>query len=637
MVEDESACTASGHEAEHATQKPWGWAGSVGAFLAEPRDTWLKALDRHCVSLHGQLTSGSQTEAWRDEWTVTQSALTSLAATMPIERWSIVFEFELPFEGGRRPDAVLLAGQTVIVLEFKQSRLVTGAHLDQVEAYARDLADYHEASHFRRVEPVLVATNEIELDLTRGSVHIAGRGSLAAIIERLSTPGLIDSTAWLDAPYAPLPALVAAARRIFQHERLPHIRRALDERIPERISQVQSLVAEAEATERRRLILITGVPGAGKTLVGLRLVYEHGEGAPKATLLSGNGPLVQVLQSALGSSVFVRDLHKFISSYGTGKRVPTQHVLVFDEAQRAWDRDYMFSKKGIAASEPDMLVEIGARIPTWSVLVGLVGGGQEIYSGEEGGIAQWVEAIGRSPDPSAWEIFCPPLLASAFSDFTVTPLDDLELTASLRSRRADEIHEWVRRVLESDIEGAHLLSHEIQQGSFPLYVTRDLEAARSYLDERYPSQERDARFGLLVSSHAKSLALLDDADFRLATDFMAKKYFKIATWFNAARDSTDSCCALRVAVTEFDCQGLELDLPVVCWGEDAVWSNSGWKYLPKRRQYKLQNPIQLLQNSYRVLLTRGRDGLIIWVPAQLSQLDATYDVLLAAGMRPLPV
>ena len=636
MAENESACTASGRDTGYTTQKPWGWAGSVSAFLAEPRDAWLKALDRHCVGLHGQPTSASQTGAWRDEWKVTQRALTALSATTPTEGWSIVFEFELPFEGGRRPDAVLLAGQTVIVLEFKQSRLVTGAHFDQVEAYARDLSDYHEASHFRRVEPVLVATNEIEFDLARGRVHLAGRESLAAVIERLATPGLIDPTTWLDAPYVPLPALVAAARRIFQHDELPHIRRALDERIPERISQVQSLIAEAEAAGRRRLVLITGVPGSGKTLVGLRLVYEHGEGALKATLLSGNGPLVQVLQDALGSSVFVRDLHKFISSYGTGKRVPTQHVLVFDEAQRAWDRDYMFSKKGIAASEPDMLVEVAERIPTWSVLVGLVGSGQEIFSGEEGGIAQWVEAIRRSPDPSAWEIFCPPLLASAFSDLTVVDLDDLELTASLRSRRADKIHEWVRCVLTSDVEGAHALSRDIQHESFPLYVTRDLGATRTYLAERYPSQERDARFGLLVSSHAKCLAALDDADFRLATDFMARKYFKIAKWFNAARHSMDSCCELRVAITEFDCQGLELDLPVVCWGEDAVWADTAWKYSPKRRQYKLQNPTQLLQNAYRVLLTRGRDGLIIWVPPQLPQLDATYDVLLRAGMRPLP-
>lgn len=635
MVGDASGCTSSQSESGCARARPWGWAGSVSAFLRESRDEWLKSLGRHNLGLYGKPTSASQSDAWRDAWKVIHKALAALAATKSVEGWSIVFEFELPFEGGRRPDAVLLAGETIVVLEFKQSRTITGAHFDQVEAYARDIADYHEASHFRRVEPVLVATNEIELDLLHGRVHLVGRDRLGAAIERLASPGLIDQTTWLAAPYAPLPALVAAARRIFQHEKLEHIRRALDERIPERIARVQSLISEAEATARRRLILITGVPGAGKTLVGLRLVYEHGEGAPKATLLSGNGPLVQVLQDALRSSVFVRDLHKFITSYGTGKRVPNQHVLVFDEAQRAWDRDYMFSKKGIAASEPDMLVEIGERIPDWSVLVGLVGGGQEIYSGEEGGIAQWVDAIRRSPDPQSWEIYCPPELASAFAGLDVTELGDLELTASLRSRRADEIHEWVRLVLENDIGGARSISESIDQGSFPLYVTRDFQAIRSYVTDRYPIEERDARFGLLVSSHAKSSAVLGEADFRLATNFMAKKYFKIATWFNAPRESLESCCEMQVAVTEFDCQGLELDLPIVCWGEDVFWNNSSWTYEPKRRQYKLQNPRQLLQNAYRVLLTRGRDGLIIWVPPEFSQLDATYDTLLAAGMRPL--
>ena len=214
-----------------------------------------------------------------------------------------------PLRAAGRPDVVVVAGQSVIVLEFKGAPIAGAAQRDQVEAYARDLREYHEASHWRDVHPVLVLANSKAPATTMGDLRVCGRASLADVLRTLASDGQTDFEEWLSAPYAPLPSLVSAARRIFQHERLPHVRRALAARIPETVKLVDDLILEARQAGQRRLVLVTGVPGAGKTLVGLRIVYERAEAKAESTFLSGNGPLVKVLQSALGSTVFVRDLH----------------------------------------------------------------------------------------------------------------------------------------------------------------------------------------------------------------------------------------------------------------------------------------------------------------------------------------
>jgi DUF2075 family protein len=538
---------------------------------------------------------------------------------------SLVLEYELPFEGGRRPDVVLLLGGAIVVLEFKGSPAVEQAHLDQVSAYRRDILEYHEASRDLPVHAVLVMSSDDSVDELAGDVQIVGRDSLAACLSELACPGSIDLDAWLRAPYAPLPSLVEAARRIFQHDPLPHVRRAIAARVPETVGLISALASEARDEQRRRLIFLTGVPGAGKTLVGLRVVYEHHTDEASSTFLSGNGPLVTVLRDALRSGVFVRDLHKFITSYGTTDRVPAQHVVVFDEAQRAWDREYMQTKRGIARSEPELLISIGERIPNWSTLVGLVGSGQEIHSGEEAGLSQWRDAVLAASEE--WELFCPPGVATEFSDLNVTTHDDLSLDVSLRSRRAETLHLWVQNLLDGALPEAEKLSDQIREDDFTLYVTRDLDAARDYLQERY-SGEDDARYGLVASSHATNLQERDVDNSWIATSRM-----NIAKWFNADREDPKACCALVQPVTEFGCQGLELDMPVVCWGNDLRWEGNGWVPRPRRRRYALDDPVRVLLNCYRVLLTRGRDGAIIWVPLD-PDMDETQAALIDAGAAP---
>lgn len=434
----------------------------------------------------------------------------------------------------------------------------------------------------------------------------------------------------LKSDYQPLPILIAAARKIFQNEPLPAIKRALSAGIPEAVEELGQIVEDAAKNGKRSLAFVTGVPGSGKTLAGLTLVYERVKKMSNATFLSGNGPLVEVLQDALKSRVFVRDLHAYIKSYGLTQKVPSDHVIVFDEAQRAWDAGYMLSKKQVDRSEPDLLVDIGEKIPDWSALVGLVGEGQEIHAGEEAGISQWNDAVQPSSGRQTWEVHCSERLKPQFSNVKVKTYKHLDLTVSLRSHRADSLHEWVVALLAGQISEAARLAHKIQAQMFPMYLTRDLDDAKHYLEDRYDG-DLQARYGIIASS--KSHKLL--AQYGVHSDFMATKNVRIAKWFNEPKGNPRSCCELKDVVTEFGCQGLELDFPLIAWSDDMKWSDKSWVFTKFRAKYELEDPEQIRRNAYRVLLTRGRDGFVIFVPPH-SSMDETEHALLASGIEVLP-
>lgn len=612
----------------------YGWAGSAGDFLTLTEPQFLASLDAHHRALWNAPAAGSQRKAWSDEFHVMGHALRACVQALPTEaaRWGVVFEFEMPFEGGRRPDVVVLAGEALVVLEFKSSSLPDQAAVDQAFAYARDLSDYHQASHELVPYPIVVLTGAAPgMAVNWDQVVVTAPEGLERYLFDAHRPGSVDLAGWLSAPYDPLPSLIEAARRIFRHEPLPHVKRALAAGLPETVELLARLTEEAADRGERLLAFVTGVPGAGKTLVGLRLVYERSSEAGRATFLSGNGPLVEVLQDALRSRVFVRDLHAFIRTYGINKttEAPREHVLVFDEAQRAWDRQYHLTKRQVDASEPDLLVRIGERVPAWSALVGLVGDGQEIHSGEEAGLSQWHDAA-RSPNAAhQWKVHCPPKLASTFDGLPVQSHEGLDLKVSLRNRRAERFHDWVALLLAGNVSQASRRAFPIQADGFPIYLTRDLDEAKEYVRDRYVGQPAK-RFGLLASSHAKGLV-----QFGVDNGFMATNRMNIAKWYNAPSDDPRSCCELQQPVTEFGCQGLELDLPILCWGSDILWRNGQWQLSPVRRRYPQTDPRQLLINTYRVLLTRGRDGVVIWVPP-MPTLNETEHILLAAGVRAIP-
>lgn len=612
----------------------WGWAGSVGEFLSASDAVVIDGLASHHRALWLQSPSGSQSTAWTDEIAVLRAALTACTVTNPeiANTWSIVLEYELPLEGGRRPDVVVLTGESLAVIEFKSIAIPSQADLDQVAAYARDLGDYHAASHGSAIKPILLATGAAphfggEVD----GVTIAAPEALPHYLLASEVEGEHDLAVWLDSPYEPLPFLVDAARRIFLHQPLPHVKAAQSVGIPETVELLGRLSDEAAERGERILALVGGVPGAGKTLVGLRLVYERTVQHGRATLLSGNGPLVTVLQDALQSRIFVKDIHAFIRTHALNQRrkPPSEHVIVFDEAQRAWDRDQMSLKRDVGKSEPELLIEIAESIERWAAVVGLLGHGQEIHAGEEAGIGQWHDAVRPPSATQPWTVHAPPSLVDEFTDVAVVAHPELDLTTSLRSRRADDLHQWVALTLEGTPALANRVARAILADEFEIYLTRDLAHAKDYVRALY-SDRPVARYGLIASSSSKR-----PQKHGVDNGFMGTSRMNVAAWYNAPQDDPRSCCALEKPVTEFGSQGLELDMPIVCWGEDYAWDGNGWRLRPPRRRIPQREPRQVLQNAYRVLLTRGRDGMVIWVPPD-DDLDATEVALLACGARPLP-
>jgi hypothetical protein len=615
----------------------YGWHGVLQSFLATSAATWLEVqTERHLASLLMPVDDEQMT-AWKNCFPIMREAVAELVRRRPeAGRWSIVFEYELPRERGRRPDVVILAGSVILVLEFKDFAAPLQAHIDQVEAYARDIRNYHGASHNHPVHALLALTASKADTTENGDVRIVAPPNLAAELLACADAGhagrglSLDLDAWLAADYAPLPSLVQAARAIFRHEPLPQIRRAQSSGISDTIAKLVAIGQQAMLRNELHLALVTGVPGAGKTLAGLQFVYENHFGDTgsrrSAVFLSGNGPLVKVLQYALKSTVFVQDVHGFLRQYGGEEtRVPSEHIWVYDEAQRAWDSERVLEKRGHRRSEPQDFLNIGVRMSSWALAVGLIGEGQEIHLGEEAGLGQWHDAIASSG--RRWTVHCSGKIAHLFPSATVEPSEALNLTASLRSHLAEDVQVWISQVLDGEIELAHATSGRVASQGFETYVTQSVDVAMAYVRDRY-KEALDKRFGLLASSKAKNLE-----KYGVRNGFNYTKTLKEGPWYNDPPDSPRSCCALHDVATEFACQGLELDFPIVCWGDDLTWNGSNWSSPPQPRS-AAHNPHRLRLNSYRVLLSRGRDGFLVFVPPE-SSMASTVGALRDAGLRPL--
>lgn len=616
-----------------------GWHGSIDDLMKVSGEELISAIIDFYRKSTGENPASTQTGAWADSLSCLREQFEILRDMLPGSgQWALAFEYELPREGGRRPDLVVLARNRIVVLEFKQKHTIEQADIDQVVAYARDLENYHEASHGHTVLPVLVPTKKDGEVECLFDVTVVPPRRIAEFFAGLpvSNEPEIHLPTWLASDYSPLPTLVEAARRIFRDEPLPQIKRAASAGVDKTIDYLLSVAKKAKSAGERHLALVTGVPGAGKTLVGLKFVHEHhfdepGWGANSAVFLSGNGPLVEVLQDALGSKVFVQAMRNFIKQYGLRKATPREHVLVFDEAQRAWDLNQVREHHKVSRlsedlrSEPGMLVEIAERLRGWALVVGLIGEGQEIWVGEEGGLEQWNTAIRESRLP--WIVHGPTYLASEFGAASRYVSEDLlNLTSSLRTHLAEDVQKWIGRLLNGELPGLRTLADRIHAQGFRMYLTTSIDRAKDYVQKRY-SGEPHKRYGLLASSRAGDMKKFGVCN--------RDRLFRKAAWYNAPPESPYSSCAMHLVASEFESQGLELDLPIICWGNDLYWSESEWKTKPYTGKRPLKDPHRIRLNSYRVLLSRGRDGFIIFAPPT-KELEETVRVLHDAGVRPLP-
>jgi hypothetical protein len=634
--------------------RAWYYA-SIGDFIGSRVDSVLGTL-----AANGSFALlETQRDAWVAEIEYLRGRLAGLEGT-------ILFEYSIP-RMGRRIDVVLLVGGVVFVVEFKVGAATfDSSSLDQVWDYALDLKNFHAASHDLPIVPILVATavqNPAPPLLHRDpdgvyrpiGVNAASLRDAIDLVLSMTGGAAIDGEAWLRSPYWPTPTIIEAARALYAQHSVDAIARhdAGAENLRVTSSHIEELVSEAKRARQKVILFVTGVPGAGKTLVGLNVATRRRDldaDAP-AVFLSGNGPLVAVLrealtrdeverQRALGKSVrkgrvaesvkaFIQNVHHFRDdAVSDSINPPAEHVAVFDEAQRAWTlamtESFMARKKGVVGfdqSEPEFLISYLDRHADWAVVICLVGGGQEINRGEAG-IDAWLDAVeSKFPD---WRMHISSRLTD--SEYAAgraiervrsrphTTLDDcLHLSVSMRSFRAENVSEFVKAVLDRERRAASE-ALERMEGQFPIVATRDLEAAKEWVRERARGSER---YGLVASSKAM----------RLKPHAIDVRYeINPVHWFLNDKDDTRSSYFLEDAATEFQVQGLELDWTCVTWDADLRYHGHSWGFHDFRgsRWTNVNNTDnqRYLLNAYRVLLTRARQGMVIFVPPGSAR-DAT--------------
>lgn len=482
-----------------------------------------------------------------------------------------------------------------------------------------------------------------------------GHKELASFLSDLTAQigeGQLSIEEWDSAPYKPVPDIVDAATSVFRGHDVREIARADASNLNEASARVVELVREARSENRRRLIFLTGVPGSGKTLAGLQAVHDavaNGvDAAGDIVYLSGNTSLVVVLREALAqdekrrSNQNLKDIRRdirariqhindFLKEYVLGDDSPPyEHAIVFDEAQRAWDTSQGERKFGREDSEPAILLDLMARHEDWCALIGLVGGGQEINSGENG-VAGWGQALRGLPESGrGWQVYGPSAVFEGGESTGRLELGDipsgiekhvdnrLRLRVPMRSYRSPRLAEWVDLVLRGSAQGAADLASEL--GAYPIVLTRSLQALKTWLRHRTRGHRR---CGLVATSGARRLRAYGLGQRLTATDSR-----KIAYWYLKGRQDVRSSYALEVPANEYTCQGLELDFVGLCWGGDLKWDRyqDQWAFEQFRgnqwQAVRGEGRRRYIMNKYRVLMTRGREGLAIWVPAG-SQKDHT--------------
>jgi len=642
--------------ADPSTRKGYALATPLADFCKASPDALLGQLSaQSALRLRSGQTENEQLLAWTESISWLREAAGELVREESrAAQWTLCLEFEIPRRSGRI-DAVLVAGDVLFVIEFKSSK-ATAEALRQAEDYALELCDFHDASHELAIFPVVCASKAKVVDgklLTAtgaaqpSSCPASALGSqLLRIWEsrRDVALGPIDAAAWLASPYRPTPTIVEAARSMYAGHSVRELGRseANADSLSRTQEAVQGVVERARRERNKTICFITGVPGAGKTLAGLNLVYSLRAECP-STFLSGNGPLVRVLQEALAediasrkgvsksegrrqSSTLITNVHRWLDLYidKQAKTAPNEDLVIFDEAQRAWSREHSMRKFKRDASEPQMMLEAMGRKEA-PVVVALVGNGQEINTGEAG-LLEWGKALTEhhtdwsvvaSPEVLAGERFAGSALfphESAIPRDRVTEVADLHLDVPQRSYRSTDVARWVEHVLGNEPDQAALLMEHLQR--YPIVLARDLDVARDWLREHSRGLRRR---GLLVSSQAR----------RLRSDGIpVSERIDEVNWFLKPDDDVRSSNFLELALTEFGVQGLEVDWSCTAWGGDLTRKGTSWDI----RKFKGTKWTQVRDgadrdyalNRYRVLLTRAREGMVIWVPRG-SHRDATRD------------
>lgn len=623
------------------------YANTIKQFLHDSDSSILGELVRH----HEFALEDLQRNAWIKQIQILKHLFAGYT-----ENTFILFEYAIP-RMGKRVDVVLLIKGSILVLEFKVGeKNYSNYAIEQVLDYSLDLKNFHEQSHHRHIVPIVIATEAPQSqnaltsydDLVYSPLKANKNNLKTILLEAIAQipESTIDFVAWKESVYKPTPTIIEAAQALYKGHDVSEISRADSGAI--NLSRTSDAIAEiidhSKKCNQKSICFITGVPGAGKTLAGLNIANERHnvDAGEHAVFLSGNGPLVMVLQEALArnevkdskntssrvtknkalskTKAFIQNIHHFRDDSIQSEQPPIEKVAIFDEAQRAWTLEqtssFMSRKKGIQGfqmSEPDFLISVMDRHQDYAIIICLIGGGQEINTGEAG-LPEWFSAIEKKYPH--WHVYVSDMLMDAeytggnniYAEINPSKLHiqkDLHLSVSVRSYRAEKVSEFVKNIIDNEKDTAKQLLSEIKY-DYPIFLTRSLETAKNWLKQKARGSER---IGLVASSGAYRLR---------PHGIHVKTSIDPKNWFLNAKEDVRSSYYLEEAATEFDIQGLELDWTCVAWDADFRFNKLHWEHKnfrgstwqnvndPTRRQY--------LKNAYRVLLTRARQGMIIFVP-----------------------
>lgn len=621
------------------------YSADLFQFLHENPQTILGII---CENDSFSETTLLQKNTWSEEINILQKEFARF------DEGRIIFEYTIP-RICKRVDVVFLHKNVVYLLEFKcgETEYKKGAN-EQVLDYALDLQNFQKESHDKIIIPIVVATEAKTIEnsfIVKGNIAeplFCNRGNIGEIIALIDEKICCNSfnyEQWENSEYLPTPTIIEAAQALYNGHKVEEITRsdADAKNLSETTRAIDEIIAYSKNNKRKSICFVTGVPGAGKTLVGLNLAIEHANArqGEHAVFLSGNQPLVSVLQEALArdkvkqaseegekisksealreTSAFIQIIHKYRDSFVGNDDVPPERIAIFDEAQRAWTKEkiskFMKTKKGVLDfdySEPEFLISTLDRHNDWAVVICLVGGGQEINTGEAG-LPEWFDSLKKSF--SEWDVFVSPQLndteytrgrkwAEMIEDLNINQDVNLHLASSIRSFRTPDVSAFVKAILDNDLQTAQLLYQKIKN-KYPILLTRDLEEAKTWVKNQCRGT---TRYGLVASSGALRLK---------PEGIYVKNDIDVKNWFLNDKDDVRSSYYLEDVVTEFQIQGLELDYTIVAWDADFRYIN-GWTYNKfsgtKWQNINSDDNKNYLKNAYRVLLTRARQGMAIFIP-----------------------
>ncbi len=610
------------------------WSGAIHEFRSVPAVGILGQLSTRLIETH-TVNHVEQILAWQEQIDILKYAF----GAFDIEG-QLLLEYPL-LRLGRRIDTILVTNAAVFVLEFKMRGSLSDADRRQVEDYALDLQDFHSGSRDQPIIPILIASEapikSIDWPLLWHGVspHVftANKMTLGDLVTRIHRQASMSQCSiipesWEVAPYRPVPTIVDAARLLYSRHAIMELRSARADVV--NLSRTQKAIAAAIADAKQRsqhiVLFVTGIPGAGKTLCGLDAVFSSGD--PTA-FLTGNFPLIFVMRAALERDArqqgrnmrvakqetesAIQPLMGFLKDNLHREAAPHERVIVFDEAQRAWDAAFGARKFGHPQSEAAMFLDIMQRHADWSAIVALVGHGQEINTGEAG-LAAWGEALTERP---AWQILAPPGVLttqdprrrlSGIGADRLKIINDFHLNVAVRSIKSDVGNAWVEAVLSGNQSHASELAANATE--LPFLLTRSLADMRSYLRS---IARGERRAGLVCSAGARRLRAEG-----IDSNFAHMDADTVANWFLNSWPDVRASDALEMPATQFACQGLELDYVGLCWGNDLIRVADTWicrSFVGNKWQNRrTEADIAYRMNTYRVLLTRARYKTIIWVP-----------------------